>query len=366
MVSRPDEGGAFEHVSNLSRGVAEAGHDVAICGPLANRANDLPVEVLPVEIVRPLSPVRDAHSIAGLASVFRRFRPDLIHSHGSKGGAMARMARLAKPTVPLVHTPHGFAFAGHFSSQRERTAYKLIEKTLSPLTTRVLCVCEAEGALAATVCAERKIRVVHNGVDPPASIAANPELVAIRDSGPVVCVVSGLRPGKGIETLIDALPAVLSTAPNAKIVIAGGGRERERLRERSERAGVAGSVLMIGEVDDVYGVLAAADLFVSPSWAESFPYSVLEAMALGLPIVATDVGGVGEAVEDEATGLLVPARDAGSLSAAISRLLSEADLAARLGAAASARRRRRFSLKRMIERTLAVYDELALAGNPSL
>ena len=125
---------------------------------------------------------------------------------------------------------------------------------------------------------------------------------------------------------------MLSTAPNAKIVIAGGGRERERLRERSRRAGVAGSVLMIGEVDDVYGVLAAADLFVaSPSWAESFPYSVLEAMALGLPIVATDVGGVGEAVEDEATGLLVPARDAGSLSAAISRLLSEAEPGGKAG-----------------------------------
>jgi glycosyltransferase involved in cell wall biosynthesis len=366
MVNRVDEGGAFEHVSSLSRGVAEAGHEVAICGPLANRADDLSVEVLPFELARPLSPARDARSIADLARIFRRFRPDLIHSHGSKSGAIARMTRFARPGAPLVHTPHGYAFAGHFSSQRERTTFKWIERSLSPLTTRILCVCEAEAALAATVCAKHKIRVVHNGIDPPASITTNPELAGLRDSGPVICVVSGLRPGKGIETLIDSLPAVLSTTPNAKIVIAGGGSEHDRLRAQAERVGVASSVLTIGEVADVYGVLAAADLFVSPSWAESFPYSILEAMALSLPIIATDVGGVGEAIEDGATGLLVPARDSVALSAAISRLLAEAGLAARLGAAAASRLRERFLLGRMVERTLAVYGELELAGDSSL
>lgn len=360
MVNRPNEGGAFEHVASLSAGLAEAGYEVAVCGPLGDRAADLAVEVLPVSIARPLSARQDARSISDLVKVFRRFRPDLIHAHGSKGGVMARLARIATPRTPLVHTPHGFAFAGHFSSRRERTAYKWIERSLSPLTSRVVCVCEAEAVLASSVCARRKIRVVHNGIDPPDSELPRPDLAALRDRGPVVCAISGLRPGKGIETLIDALPAVVQAVPDVQIVLAGGGRERERLMERADRAGVAGVLRMIGEVEEVYGVLAAADVFVNPSWAESFPYSVLEAMATGLPIVATDVGGVPEAIEDDATGLLVPARDPVALGTAIARLLTDRERSVRLGEAARSRLRSDFSLQRMIEGILAVYAELGI------
>lgn len=362
MINRPSEGGAFEHVASLSGALAEAGHEVAICGPLADRAADLTVEVIPVDIVRPLSPPRDARSIADLAAVFRRFRPDLIHAHGSKGGVMARLARLATPRTPLVHTPHGFAFAGYFSTRRERTAFKLIERSLSPLTSRIVCVCEAEAALASTVCAKRKIRVVHNGIVPPSPTAPDPRLAGLRSDGPVVCVISGLRPGKGIETLIEALPAVVGAVPDAQIVIAGGGGERDRLLELAEKAGVTASLRMIGEVSDVYAVLAAADVFVSPSWAESFPYSILEAMAMGLPIAATDVGGVREAVEDGATGLLVPARDPAALGTAISRLLTDDLLASRVAAAAAAKLRERFTLGRMVEGTLSVYRELGVGA----
>lgn len=366
MVNRPDEGGAFEHVAALSKGVAEAGHEVAVCGPLAHRAADLDVEVIPVDIVRSLSPTSDARSVAVLARVLRRFRPDLIHAHGSKGGVMARLARVGRPTAPLVHTPHGFAFAGYFSNKRERIAFKVAERVLSPLTSRVTCVCEAEAALAATVCSAEKIRVVYNGIEPPASPPPREDLAALRESGPVICAISGLRPGKGIETLIDALPCVLERSPAVRVVIAGGGSERDPLRERAGRLGVTGALRMIGETNDVYGVLAAADLFVAPSWAESFPYSVLEAMALGLPIVATDVGGVGEAIEDEVTGLLVPARNSKALGAAVSDLLDDRARAVRLGQAAAKRLQERFTLRQMIERTLAVYDELLLAGNARL
>jgi glycosyltransferase involved in cell wall biosynthesis len=360
MVNRPDEGGAFEHVAGLSRGLAEAGNEVFVCGPLAHRAEDLGVEVVPIEMVRALSPVDDPKAIGRLARAFRRLRPDLIHAHGSKGGVMARLARFGAPRTPLVHTPHGYAFAGYFQSERSRRAYRLIERSLSPLTDREICVCEAEARLAATICAERKIRVVHNGIEPPGPIVPDPEVVALRARGPVIGVVSGLRPGKGIETLIEAMPELLRRHPDAIVAIAGGGVEKGRLEGLAARLQVAESLKLIGEVADPYPVLAAADIFSFPSWAESFPYSILEAMAVGLPIVATDVGGIGEAIEDGDSGLLVPAHDPGRLAAAMNRMLDAPAAATAMGEAASRRLRERFTLQRMIEKTFAVYSEFGL------
>jgi glycosyltransferase involved in cell wall biosynthesis len=366
MVNRPDEGGAFEHVAGLSRGIAAAGHEVIVCGPLADRADDLGVPVFPIEIERALSPREDPRAIGQLARAFRRLRPDLIHAHGSKGGVMARLARLATPRTPLVHTPHGYAFAGYFQSARSRAAFRTIERSLAPLTDREICVCEAEARLAATICAERKIRVVHNGIEPPATVEADPELLALRERGPLIGVVSGLRPGKGIETLIEAMPGLLARHPDATVALAGGGVERERLEALAASLQVDRSLKMLGEVADPYRVLAASDLFSFPSWAESFPYSILEAMAVGLPIVATDVGGVGEAIEDGETGLLVPARDPARLADAMARMIDDPGLASRLGAAAGKRLRDRFTLQRMVQKTLSVYSEFGLRPGNSL
>jgi glycosyltransferase involved in cell wall biosynthesis len=366
MVNRPDEGGAFEHVTGLSRGIAAAGHEVIVCGPLAHRAADLGVEVVPIEMVRALSPREDPRAIGHLARAFRRLRPDLIHAHGSKGGVMARLARVATPRTPLVHTPHGYAFAGYFQSARRRVAFRLIERSLSPLTDREICVCEAEARLAATICAERKIRVVHNGIEPPGTIEPDPELLALRERGPLIGVVSGLRPGKGIETLIEALPALLERHPDATVALAGGGVEQARLEGLAASLQVSGALKMLGEVADPYRVLAASDLFSFPSWAESFPYSILEAMAADLPIVASDVGGVGEAIADGETGLLVPARDPARLADAMARMIDDPAMALRLGEAAGKRLRDRFTLQAMVKKTLDVYSEFGVGLGNSL
>ncbi|HEY7453293.1 MAG TPA: glycosyltransferase family 4 protein, partial [Thermoleophilaceae bacterium] len=167
--------------------------------------------------------------------------------------------------------------------------------------------------------------------------------------------VTLLRPGKGIETLIDALPAVLATHPTASVAIAGDGPDRGALEERARAAGVDQAVRFLGETAGPMALLHGADLFVSASWAESFPYNVLEAMAAGLPVVATDVGGTAEAVEHERTGLVVPARDPDALSGAIAALIADPAQGTRFGKAGRQRVEERFGLERMIEGTLAVY-----------
>jgi glycosyltransferase involved in cell wall biosynthesis len=173
----------------------------------------------------------------------------------------------------------------------------------------------------------------------------------------VLTVVSGLRPGKGLETLADALPELLGAHPGASLVVVGDGPERGAFERQVAAAGIASRVHMLGEVTDVERALAASDLLLAPSWAESFPYSILEAMAFGLPIVATAVGGVPEAIEDGVSGRLVPARDPAALAAAAGDLLRDPQGARRLGEAAKARLQEKFSLAGMIEGTLRVYRE---------
>jgi glycosyltransferase involved in cell wall biosynthesis len=358
MVLRPDEGGAFRHVADLSRGVAAAGHEVAVCGPLAHRAEDLGVPVIPLDMARAISPRHDAASAAGLVRVVRRYRPDLIHAHGSKASVYARVARPAYPRVPVLYTPHGYPFAGYFSDPASKRRYRGIERGLSRLATRVICVCEAERRLAASVGPAETTRVVHNGTEDDPSADVFPPVAELGGGGPLVAVVSGLRPGKGIETLVEAWARIAPSHPAARLVVAGDGPERSKIESLAAELGVEPSLHLVGHSPGAEPILAGADIFVNPSWAESFPYALLEAMAFGLPIAATDVGGCGEAIEDGLSGRLVPARDAESLAAAIGELLDAPELARALGDAARARHGERFTLDEMVQGNLAVYREL--------
>jgi glycosyltransferase involved in cell wall biosynthesis len=369
LVLRPDKGGAYRHVADLARGFAAAGHEVAVCGPLAHRAEDLSVPVLPVEMSRQISARRDSASLLALARAVRRFRPDVVHAHGTKASVYARAGRPAYPRVPVVYTPHGYPFSGRFREARTARTYRAIERTLSRLATRVICVCESERELACSVGPPERTRVVYNGTEQDPAAEVLPAMLESSSAGPVVAAVSEFRAGKGIDTLLQAWAEVAGVVPDARLVIAGDGPERARIEQLAADPRVADSVQLLGTTPGAGPVLAGTDLFVNPSsgggleWAESFPYTVLEGMAFGLPIVATDVGGVSEAIEDGETGVLVPPEDPNRLSEAIGRLLRDPGLAGRLGDGARVRHRERFTVERMVEGNLAVYGELGDWGN---
>lgn len=316
--------------------------------------------IFPVEIPRRPHPIRHPGAVVRIGSVYRRFAPDVVHAHGSQGGVAARLARAARPQTPVVFTPHNFAFTNYFTSAAERGAYRGIEKALAPLASRILCVCAAERRVAESVASPDRIRVVYNGIEPLSPAPAPSAVADLTGSGPLLAVVAELQPPKGVTTAVAAMPLVLERFPAAKLAIAGDGVEREALESQIADLGIGGSVRLLGSIDGVAGLLGAADAVVQPGWSESFPYSVLEAMSLAAPIVATDVGGVGEAIEDGVTGRLVPAQDAAALAAAAISLLTDPALATRLGEAASRRLRERFTLRQMVEGTLAVYSEVGL------
>jgi glycosyltransferase involved in cell wall biosynthesis len=360
LVYQPVDGGVGRHLRDLTAGLAGRGHELTLCGPsLPCGISTLPdgVGYVRLDLGRAIAPGADLKALRRLAGIVRRTRPDVIHAHSSKAGALARLGRAARPSTPVVYTPHGYAFAGSFARRLERRGYREIERVLAPLASRVVCVCAAEGRLAAALGDGRRVRVVHNGIDPAGAGPTDPRMVELGREGPVLCVLTQLRAGKGIETLIDATPSILARHPRLQVAIWGDGPELEILRERASRAGAAGAVRFLGPSSDPLGVLRGADVFVHPSLAESFPYAILEAMSVGRAIVASDVGGVGEALVHGASGLLVPPGAPESLARAVIGLLDDPDRGARLGGAARHRVERRFTRATMIDRLAGVYGE---------
>jgi glycosyltransferase involved in cell wall biosynthesis len=182
----------------------------------------------------------------------------------------------------------------------------------------------------------------------------------LRERGPVIGALAELRESKGVRTLIEAMPQVLAELPTAQLAVAGDGEQLPLLERQVDEFGLSEVVRLIGATAGPAPLLSGADVFVNPAWAEAFPYTILEAMSLELPIVATDVGGSGEAIEDEVTGRLVPPRDPQSLADAIVGILANPDRARELGSVAGERYRERFTVEKMVAGVASVYSELGI------
>ena len=209
LCHQPIDGGVGRHICDLAGGLAEAGHQVTLCSPAPPSGVTGDVAHVQLDLRRAAAPRADLAALARLAAIQRELRPQVVHAHSSKAGAITRLARFADPRVPVLYSPHGYAFAGHFTRSGERAAYRWIERALSPLATRVVCVCEAEARLARAVGAdgrvvadgggaedERRLRVghdpAHRGLDLPADAPDGGAGLAIAKSdGGVVVIVPG-------------------------------------------------------------------------------------------------------------------------------------------------------------------------------
>jgi glycosyltransferase involved in cell wall biosynthesis len=218
----------------------------------------------------------------------------------------------------------------------------------------------AAARLARELVPGRKVQVIANGID-----LDRFERHHYRTHPRRVVVVANLRREKAHDVLIDAAALLRPRVPDLHVDIVGDGPERARLEERARTRGVADAITFWGHQEDVGERLSAADLFVLPSRSEAFPNALLEAMASGLPAVATRVGGMQELVDDGRTGCLVPPDDPAALAEALGHLMAHGELAVRLGANAREQVRQRYSFDRMIGAFEALYlSELSRRGVP--
>jgi glycosyltransferase involved in cell wall biosynthesis len=276
-----------------------------------------------------------------LFRLFRRLGADVVHSHDDRPQIYGAPAgKLAGARV--IHTRHN---QGAFLSARQRVLVRLA----AGFTDCFVCIShDSARRSAAQGIPRRLIRKVWNGIDTARFSYAGPD-----PTGPAV-VVARLAPEKDLETLLQAVALLAPSRPGFRLEVAGEGPcQPDLIRSVSER-NLGEQVRFLGTVRDVPGLLARARLFVLSSLSEGISLTLLEAMARGLPVAATAVGGNLEVVEPEQTGLLVPARDPGALAAALVRLWDDPELGRRLGHTGRERVEQHFEVRRMV----SAYEDL--------
>jgi glycosyltransferase involved in cell wall biosynthesis len=353
-----------EQVKQLALNLGRFGFEVELAGPEESviypelEAAGLPLARLPFERGYG-APGRDGAALRRLIGLLRARRPALAHCHSAKAGVLGRIAGRVTRTQ-VAYSPHSFPFVGDFSEIRRRFALT-VERALAPLTAATVCVCEFERrvAIEQRVGSPGQLRVIHNGCPQCPEIVPDARLLGLSEGGPVAAALTVLREQKSVDVLIDAAPRVLSEVPEARLAVVGDGPLREQLEARAAGLGLDReprfSFLPFRGPAARY--LTAMDLYVLPSAWEAFPIGVLEAQTCGVPQVATDVGGTGEAV-DQSTGRLVPPRDPAALAEAMSELLGDSELRMRMSEASRKRHAEHFTVERMLAGTADLYRDL--------
>ncbi len=349
-------GGAERMVLSLAEALLRDGDQPVVAtlktGWMTQRAEAAGIPVW----IEPMRPGLDLRWVFRFARRLSRERIDVLHTHefgmNSYGSAAALLSRT--PAISTIHGRHWVV-----DRRRRRVAYRLLRALGIPI---VAVSKDLAGFLEQSLGLPRdRLEVIHNGI--PMEPALHAEERAARRAAvrsqigmpprvPLLIAVGNLYPVKDHATLLRAL----SRLPDAWLAIAGRGDQEANLRHLANELGIAERVQLLGLRDDIPSLLAAGDVFVQPSRSEGLPLAVLEAMAQQIPVVATRVGGVGEVIEDGATGYLVPAQDPVAMAEAVRRVLDSPDRGAALAAAADARVREKFSVERMLSRYRTLYS----------
>lgn len=298
----------------------------------------------------------DVGVIPRLAGWLRRLRPDLVHSFLFHANVACRLA------LPLAGRSRRRLICEIQTVEIERRWHLV----LGGLTHRLGGIVVGNSPSVVAHLARRghmspgRLRCVPGGVDVASVVSAaavDRASLGIAAAEQVVLWVGRLDPVKGLETLIDAF-AVIARRTDARLLLVGDGAHADVVRRRIRDGALEDRVLLLGRRADVAGLLKIADVFALPSYTEGMPNALLEAMAAGRAVVATDVAGCRDVVTHERTGLLVPAGDAAALGGAIGRLLRDRALAGRLGRAAADHVAGRFTLERCVVRYVTLYRDV--------
>lgn len=371
--------GVRRYVTALAVGLRSRGMDVAVAAPWRRREHygdtafvddlkqhDVPFH--PVPMHRRIG-VRDGAALVALCRLLQGGRFALVHTHSSKGGFLGRLAAYRSGT-PAIHTPNGLYFLE--KSGASRRFYLTLERLAARMTVAMIAVSSDEQnvLLRHNIVDAARVRVIHNGVD-IAHIDQNAGLtgaeaksrLGIHADQQVVGAVGRLVPQKAPQAFVQAAMRVADEAPETLFVWVGSGPLEAEVEARARTAGIP--LRLLGHREDVWEVMRAFDVFVLPSKYEGLSFALLEAMALALPVVVTDVVGTRDVVDDQVCGLVVPANAPPAMASAILSLLRDPRRARRLAIAGRQKAVAEFSLEHMLDSHQALYEEL-WASHPSM
>lgn len=369
VVTRMDVGGVPEHIMLLLAQLSGRYDCTIACREIfpqhRTRLQTAGVSIELIDLARTPDLPRDIKALLRLARFIRRGRFDIIHSHMSKGGLIGGLAgRLAR--APLVlYTAHNFGVLA-LTNPVVRRLYWLYDRLLFSLTIDHLVTIsriQADQVVAGRLIGRTRVSTVLNGIDSAAlrrvaSTGVTRSELGVAEDAIVVITVARLVSFKAIDQLIEAVALLGERGRACRFWVVGDGDRRVHLERLIEERGLTGRVTLLGERTDVPRLLALADIFALPSVSEGMPIAIMEAMALGLPVVATAVDGTPELVVEGETGCLVPARDPAALASTIGRLIGDEAGRRRMGEAGRARIEACFTDVIMGEGTHRLYQRL--------
>jgi glycosyltransferase involved in cell wall biosynthesis len=353
VTGTPLFGGSDAHVRDLSIGLRARGHEcIVMAGPpegqLAEqlRRNGVTVRTIPA-LRKPIRPFADAISLFQVIRALREVQPDIVATHTAKAGFIGRIAARAMG-VPVFFTPHGLSFFDRKSG--DLIGFRLLlEQMAARVGGEMIAVCDAERNTALRYLGSTGIRIstIRNGL-PDCETRVEKSRGAV-----VITMIARFVRQKDHSTLVRALSTLNHL--EWELRLAGTGPLLESIQQLVEECGLTPRVSFMHECHDTPRLLAESDIYVLSSNYEAFPISILEAMRAGIPVVATDTGGVREAVQDEVNGFLVPPRDVIRLAERLSSLIRSAELRERMGFQSRRRFTQEFEWRSMLDKTEALY-----------
>ena len=385
IITRLDKGGSAENTLLTVMGLDREIYDVVLVHGLSIESNMAEDEFRAVEkslmdvekegvrvitipsLVRRIHLFYDLRAFFALIKILRNERPDIVHTHTSKAGILGRWAAFFVRVPVIIHTPHGHVFWGYFGKLKTRI-FILLEKISALVTDRLVMLTEQEKIdhLHFHIAPENKFSVVHSGinldefsntsVDP----AAMKRRLGIPEDNLIVGTVGRLTSIKGHRYLIEAARKIAGSRPDTTFVILGDGELLDELKNMVTRSDIEENIKFLGWRSDVAEVMSTFDIFALPSLNEGMGRVLVEAMALGRPIVASNIGGIPDLVVDGENGYLVPVGDVESLAARIRKLLDDPEKREEMGECGK-KIAIDYSANAMVEKIDRVYRKLVVS-----
>lgn len=358
IITRMDDvGGAQIHVRDIASGLRKSGHNIyLITGDKENVHSEIEQSDIQLinskSLVRNLNIISDIKAVIEIRKLLKEIKPDLIATHSSKAGIIGRVAGWSL-RIPTIFTAHGWSYTDGIPENKKRV-YIFIEKLIGRISSGVITVSEYDKQLALRhkVLPEKKIHTIHNGVHDSGKVKNMRSVGEI----PTIIMVARFAPPKKQLQLLKVLNQIKHIKWN--VSFAGDGPLLQEARNYVERVGLSDRVLFLGNRQDIPELLHKSHLFALLSDWEGLPLSILEAMRCGLPIIASDVGGVNEAVTHTENGYLIPKFDYKELQNKLIGMLTNASLRLKMGERSRQLYEENFTFEKMYKETLTYYEKV--------
>ncbi len=372
IITRLDKGGSAENTFLTLKGMDRTRFDVAlISGPVEDPTQDrrqhieeMGIKHLYIpELVRNINLIKDCKALLKIYRYLKKEKYEIVHTHTSKTGLLGRIAAKLAGTPIIIHTPHGHVFFGYFGPLKTKFFISL-EKFGSLITDKIIALTNREknDTFAFKVAKEDKLTVIHSGIElkkftesSPQDIRLLKNILEIPENALIVGTAGRLVPIKGPEYLVKAAEKVLQIQKNVFFLFTGDGYLKEDLAKLAQDLGIKKNIMFLGWKDKAAEIISLYDIFVLPSLNEGMGRVLVEAMALGKPIVASNIGGIPDLISHGKNGFLVPPQKPDKLAQYIQLLLEDENKRTKMGQEGK-KLAQNFSTEKMVKKIESLYN----------